>query len=255
MATFAPSERGNRGGELGQRCDLAVGDGSIRSRLGRGGGVPRCAVGRVLLVEVPAVEVLNERCTGTNAMGAGGGRCHPAVVDLDDAELASLRAGIVGGMPLVVDDLTAGDLDDIAWSGGSTHVGHVAEALSRVDSGEVEYLAVRSPAGRPLAIGGVDYAKHVGAGTIWQLVTHPALRSLGLGGGLLDEAERRIAARGLRWAVLAVEVTNRRALALYRRRGYEAYGQDRSSWLQEDAAGDVYTHHAELLVLRLLLTR
>lgn len=176
-------------------------------------------------------------------------------MDLDDTALASIRAAVLGGVELIVDDLTFGDLDDIAWSGGSTHVEHVVNVLRRVLDGEdVEYLAVRSPAGRPLAIGGVDYAKYPGAGTIWQLVTHPALRSLGLGGRLLSEAERRIAARGRLWAVLAVEVSNLRALALYGRRGYEVYGHDQSSWLQEDGAGEVYTHYADLLLLRKRVT-
>lgn len=174
-------------------------------------------------------------------------------MDLDATDLAGLRAVILDGMPLVVDDLTSDDLDDIAWSGGSTHVEHVAAALHRVRDGDVEYLAVRSPGGQPLAIGGVDYAKYADAGTIWQLVTHPALRSLGLGTGVMTEAERRITLRAVGWAVLAVEVSNVRALALYKRRGYELYGRDRSSWLQEDGAGRLYTHHADLLLLRLRL--
>jgi ribosomal protein S18 acetylase RimI-like enzyme len=70
-----------------------------------------------------------------------------------------------------------------------------------------------------VAIGGVDYRARAGAGTLWQLVVHPALRSCGIGTVLVRAAEARIAARGLRRAELAVEEGNLRARALYERLG------------------------------------
>jgi len=58
-----------------------------------------------------------------------------------------------------------------------------------------------------------------GAGTLWQLTVHPALRSCGIGTILIRAAEQRIRARGLCRAELGVEELNQRARALYERLG------------------------------------
>jgi GNAT superfamily N-acetyltransferase len=150
---------------------------------------------------------------------------------------------------LAVDDLTHTDLDKISWSGGPLHPKYVEEALNRVPGGEVEYLAVRAPSGWPVAIGGIDYAAEEGAGTLWQLATHPRLRGLGLGTRLITEAEKRIQDRGLEWARLSVEDDNGRARALYERLGYEKYGDGQESWNQVDETGNVYTHHADVALM------
>jgi hypothetical protein len=67
---------------------------------------------------------------------------------------------------LVVDDLTVDDLERIDWSGSARHVQAVAEVLMSVERGKAEYLAVRSPDGSPVAIGGIDYAEALGVGMI-----------------------------------------------------------------------------------------
>lgn len=72
-------------------------------------------------------------------------------------------------VPLTVRNLTAEDLPSCAWSGSATHIASVAGALVRARGGEVDYLAVCPPSGLPVAVGGVDYAKTPGAGTLWQL--------------------------------------------------------------------------------------
>src|SRR3954468_10359502 len=93
-----------------------------------------------------------------------------------------------GAQAFVVDDLTRDDLPRLAWSGSPLHLASVARALDRVALGEVEYLAVRAPDGTAVAKGGIDYARHAGAGTLWQLATMEELRSLGLGTRLIAEA-------------------------------------------------------------------
>lgn len=133
-------------------------------------------------------------------------------------------------VPVHVRDLTPADLPACAWSGSAAHLVQVARELERAAAGEVDYLAVCTPAGLPVAIGGVDYQVTVGAGTLWQLGVLPALQSCGLGTVLIGAAEDRIRSRGLRRAELGVEESNPRARALYERLGYVAYGRRPDAW-------------------------
>jgi len=126
----------------------------------------------------------------------------------------------------------------------------VTSALRRTEQGEVDYLAVRSPGGWPVSIGGVDYAAHEGAGTLWQLATHGELAGLGIGTCLIAALEDRIRARGLPWAMQGVADSNTRARALYDRLGYEACGHEQDSWPEQDNQGNVVTYHAELTLMR-----
>jgi ribosomal protein S18 acetylase RimI-like enzyme len=103
---------------------------------------------------------------------------------------------------LAVRDLEPGDLPSCAWSGRATHLAAIARALERARCGEVGYLAACPPSGLPLGLGGIDYAKTPGAGTIWMLEVHPALQSCGIGTVLIRAAEQRIRARGLHRAEL-----------------------------------------------------
>jgi ribosomal protein S18 acetylase RimI-like enzyme len=100
-------------------------------------------------------------------------------------------------MPLMIRDLAPGDLPSCAWSGSRTHLASIGHALERAKLGEVEYLAACPPSGLPVALGGIDYAKIPGAGTIWQLAVHGALQSCGIGTILISAAEHRIRDRGL----------------------------------------------------------
>ena len=142
-------------------------------------------------------------------------------------------------VPLTVRDLTAEDLPECGWSGQASHLASVAEALERARLGEVDYLAVCPPSGLPVAIGGVDYAKAPGAGTLWQFAVHGALQSCGIGTILIHTAEQRIRARGLRRAELGVEECNPRARALYERLGYVAYGREPAAWDEEAPDGSI----------------
>jgi GNAT superfamily N-acetyltransferase len=151
---------------------------------------------------------------------------------------------------LVVDDLCRQDLARLAWSGNPEHMRKVATALERVELGEVEYLVVRAPHGEPVAKGGIDYTQHDMAGTLWQLVTHAQLQSLGLGTSLIAEAERRIRRRGLPWAILSVEDDNPRARALYERLGYAAWRHEAAAWQYEDDQGTLRLYETEVTVLR-----
>ncbi|MFJ6617649.1 GNAT family N-acetyltransferase [Kitasatospora sp. NPDC091335] len=142
-------------------------------------------------------------------------------------------------VPVHVRDLTSADLPSCTWSGSATHLRHVARELVRAEAGEVDYLAVCTAAGLPVAIGGVDYRAAPGAGTLWQLAVLPALQSCGLGTLLVRAAEDRILARGLRRAELAVEDDNPRARALYERLGYTAFDRKPDAWDEEAPDGSI----------------
>ncbi|WP_433479266.1 GNAT family N-acetyltransferase [Spirillospora sp. CA-142024] len=153
-------------------------------------------------------------------------------------------------VPLTIRDLTHHDLPLCTWSGSNTHLASVAKALDRVAHGEVDYLAVCPPSGLPVAIGGIDYAKAPGAGTLWQLAVHTAMQSCGIGTILIQTAEQRIRARNLHRAELSVEEHNSRARALYERLGYVAYGRAPESWDVEAPDGSTTRYETVCTLMR-----
>ncbi|MFJ8922518.1 GNAT family N-acetyltransferase [Streptomyces sp. NPDC102415] len=152
-------------------------------------------------------------------------------------------------IPVQVRDLLPQDLPACTWSGSATHLRHVERELARAAAGEVDYLAVCTPVGVPVAIGGVDYQVSEDAGTLWQLAVLPALQSSGLGTLLVRAAEGRIRDRGLRRAELAVEEDNPRARALYERLGYVAYGREPDAWDEEGPDGSVRRHETMCVLM------
>ncbi|MFG2907397.1 GNAT family N-acetyltransferase [Kitasatospora sp. NPDC048286] len=169
--------------------------------------------------------------------------------------MTSPHAGAAGIVVSVhVRDLTPADLPDCTWSGSAAHLRQVARELARVEAGEVDYLAVCTAAGLPVAIGGVDYRVAPGAGTLWQLAVLPALQSCGLGSLLVRAAEDRIRARGLRRAELGVEDDNPRARALYERLGYTAFDRKPDAWDEEAPDGSIRRYETMCTLLRKDLT-
>ena len=153
-------------------------------------------------------------------------------------------------VPLTIRDLTVEDLPECAWSGSRSHLVSVAEALERARLGEVDYLAACPPSGLPVAIGGVDYARVPGAGTLWQLSVHGALQSCGIGTILIQAAEQRIRGRGLHRAELGVEESNPRARGLYERLGYVAYGREPDAWDEEAPDGSISRYETMCTLMR-----
>ncbi|MFE3518660.1 GNAT family N-acetyltransferase [Streptomyces sp. NPDC059166] len=151
---------------------------------------------------------------------------------------------------LSVRDLTHADLETCGWAGSDHHLSGVAVQLERAGRGEVDYLAVCSATGVPVAKGGVDYMTRLGAGTLWQLAVHPALQSCGIGTLLVAAAEHRIRDRGLRRAELGVEDGNPRARALYERLGYVAYDHRPDSWEVQGPDGTLRRHDTMCTLMR-----
>ncbi|MBH5335503.1 GNAT family N-acetyltransferase [Streptomyces pactum] len=151
---------------------------------------------------------------------------------------------------LTVRDLLPADLTQCGWAGSDLHLANVAAQLTRAARAEVDYLAAFTPAGAPVAKCGIDYGESEGAGTLWQLVVHPELRSRGIGTLLIRAAEERITARGLRRAELAVEEDNPRARELYERLGYVVCGRRPDSWDERAPDGSVRRRETVCTVLR-----
>ena len=148
---------------------------------------------------------------------------------------------------LIIDGLMEVDLPAIAWSGGPGHLESVARYLARAASGEVDYLAVRTPDGRIVAKGGIDYAEHPGYSTMLQLAANPT--GHGYGTLLIQAMEERIRARGVD-AMLGVESNNPGALRLYKRLGYTECGTEAASWETTDAGGRRVMYRTTLTLLR-----
>ena len=153
-------------------------------------------------------------------------------------------------LALVARELTLADLPACEWAGDALHVRQLADQVARAAAGEVDYLAVCTPVGLPVALGGVDWTVSPGAGTLWQLGVHPALRSCGIGTFLVRSAEQRIAARGLTRAELGVEEDNPRARALYERLGYRPYGRKPDAWNVVAPDGSVHRHETMCTLMR-----
>jgi ribosomal protein S18 acetylase RimI-like enzyme len=142
----------------------------------------------------------------------------------------ALRTSVLNGtVNLDVTPLTGDQIEQVSWSGSRAHLENMVQQLRRVGSGEVEYLAVRAAEGFPVATGGIDFAKEPGAGTIWQVATHPRLEGLGLATRLMEELEARARRRGVRKVRLGVEIGNDRARRLYEHLGYEPIGESEAS--------------------------
>ncbi len=140
---------------------------------------------------------------------------------------------------LSVRGLTDADLPSCSWAGSPKHVRELVHQIRRAEAGEIDYLAVCTQVGLPVAVGGIDYTVNPGAGTLWQFGVHPALQSCGIGTLLIRSAERRIHARGLTRAEVGVAESNQRARALYERLGYQAFGRELDSWDVEAEDGSL----------------
>ena len=180
---------------------------------------------------------------GKSRAGADAAAQTPPVerVSYDDLR-ERLARGTAG---ISIDPLRAEDLPSIAWSGSAAHLENVAVQLERVASGAVDYLRV-SADGHAVAKGGIDFEKEPGAGTIWQLATHPRLESLGLATRLMEELQARAAARGCRMVRLAVEPDNARALRLYGHLGYRSVGTSEAAWEAERSDGSRFLYRTTL---------
>ncbi|MFI7068232.1 GNAT family N-acetyltransferase [Kribbella sp. NPDC050124] len=157
-------------------------------------------------------------------------------------------------LDLTVRDLADTDLAACGFAGSELHLTQVAKQLDRARDGEVDYLAVCTKTDVPVAIGGVGYLPHPGAGSLWQLSVHPALQSCGIGTVLIGAAEARIVARGLDRAEISVELRNPRARNLYERLGYVAYDERLEAWDQQYPDGSITRYETTCVQMRKELT-
>ena len=174
------------------------------------------------------------------------------MADIYDEVIASVR-GLVrrdGARALHVDDLRQDDLAALTWSGTASHLKSVAAALARVPAGDIDYLAVRAPSRHPIAKGAVDHAEPRRPGRLWQLATHPALQSLGIGTHLIGALEHRARSRGLSACWLGVELGNPRARALYERLGYVAFDEVDDGWDTEDETGRLVRYETRVTLMQ-----
>jgi ribosomal protein S18 acetylase RimI-like enzyme len=183
----------------------------------------------------------------------GAGERGPRLSRVPAIDYEALRADIVSGTALIaVLPLERNDVEDIAWSGSRAHLDNVVVQLERVGSGQVFYLVVRAN-GHAVAKGGIDFAKEAGAGTVWQLATHPRLEGVGLATRLIAELEQCAGERRVRRLRLGVELDNPRARRLYEHLGYRQIGESDASWDAEDADGSHFLYETTLAEMEKLV--
>ncbi|MCD0442335.1 GNAT family N-acetyltransferase [Glycomyces sp. A-F 0318] len=153
-------------------------------------------------------------------------------------------------VPLTVRDLTRDDLADCEWSGGPLHLAAVAGELVRAEIGDIDYLALCTPSGPPVAIGGVDFTLFTDAGYLWQLAVHPLLQRCGIGTLLVAALEDRARGRGRFRAELRYEQHEAGNRAFYERLGYTAYGTVPDGWDQQLPDGRIRRYETTCVQMR-----
>jgi len=151
-------------------------------------------------------------------------------------------------IPLTVRDLTVEDLPTLGES--SSKLVSMTTELKRAEAGEVDYLAVCPPSGRPVGYGAVDYMKPAGGATLYQLSVLEPLQSCGIGTILIQALEDRIRARGLSLAELGVDDASPRPRRLYERLGYVVSGSELGSWDVDGPDGSVTRYETTITLLR-----
>ena len=153
-------------------------------------------------------------------------------------------------LSLAIRDLSRDDLPECGWSGGPSRLEAVAGELTRVEAGEVDYLAICAPSGVPVAIGGVDFVPFPDAGNLWQLAVHPILQRCGIGTVLVGALEDRIRSRGHSRAELRYEEHAAGNRAFYERLGYTAYGTVPDGWDQQQPDGRIERYNTTCVQMR-----
>lgn len=129
---------------------------------------------------------------------------------------------------------TKADLGALTWSGGRAQRLTLRLVLRSAEAGEVELLVGELADGTLACLGGIDYRRDPESGYLWLLETRAELRSQGVGKQLVEALEERARARGQDRVHLAVETSNERATALYRRLGYQVTGTTQETWPTDD---------------------
>ncbi|HEX4699302.1 MAG TPA: GNAT family N-acetyltransferase [Actinomycetes bacterium] len=148
------------------------------------------------------------------------------------------------GLTMLELQVTVGDLRDdevpgLGWAGGPGYCESVAQELAGRDAGLLDYLAVRGPAGLPIAVGGVRFDRRRDSGTIYQLSVMPLLQSCGVGTLLITALEHRARDRGASHVDLGVTDGNPRARALYERLGYVSFARGTDKWTYRERNGAI----------------
>lgn len=171
-----------------------------------------------------------------------------SVVRSPDAESAAadlIASAGVGALP--VEDFAEQDVE--RWTHNPAWQVSLRAAVDGVRKGDIEYLAIRSPTGDPIAKGGINFVERPGVGVLFQLDTVEELQSLGLGSRLIAAAEDRIRQRGLKVSAMGVEDSNPRARALYERLGYAFLAREHVSWEVTGEDGTPMLYETEIDVL------
>jgi ribosomal protein S18 acetylase RimI-like enzyme len=158
-------------------------------------------------------------------------RPYPRLVDVQEQRPTMLQ------LPVTFGDLRGDEIAELGWAGGPGHRESVTAELADRDAGLLDYLAMRGPAGLPIAVGGIRFDRRRDSGSIYQLSVMPHLQSSGLGTALIEALENRARARGASHVDLGVSDDNPRARALYERLGYVAFARGTDEWSYRDETG------------------
>jgi GNAT superfamily N-acetyltransferase len=158
-------------------------------------------------------------------------RPYPRRVDVQEQRPTMLQ------LPVTFGDLRGDQVADLDWAGGPSHRESVTAELADRDAGLLDYLAVRGPAGLPIAVGGVRFDRRRDSGSISQLSVLPHLQSCGVGTALIGALEDRARDRGVSHVDIGVADGNPRARVLYERLGYVAFARGTDEWSYRDETG------------------
>lgn len=146
-------------------------------------------------------------------------------------------------MEIVFRQLLHSDLANLAWSGSSLHLKYIGEQLKRTANGGVEIIAGILD-NKLIAKGEIDYIRYPGFATFAMVNVKDEFQGQGIGTLLFTELERRARLQGESKARLHVEISNKKAVALYLRLGYSNIGEVTEKWGQFDSNGNIEEYEA-----------
>ena len=139
---------------------------------------------------------------------------------------------------------TEADLVALEWGGEYRRFRRLYRtALEEAKRGERVLLVAEVQAGVVgqifVQLGGAFAGQPLSSGYLYAFRVRPEYRNMGLGTGLVAEAEAVLQEKGFTQVVIAVAKDNARALRLYERLGYSRFGEDPGQWSYIDDRGKI----------------
>lgn len=147
-------------------------------------------------------------------------------------------------LPIIIRQAEQSDLRALEWYGQFAHFRALFRRSYREQLAGRRLLLVADSGGYVIGRLFIQFvgpnpqvADGYSRGYLYSFHVTELFRGYGIGTRLIESAETILVERGFEWATLAVAKNNLRALKLYRRRGYQLFGENHHVWRYTDHKG------------------